>query len=332
MTPIIVLKRIGMAVITICLATIMTFVLLRLTPGNAIDAWARDYATQFGITLEEAYRRIAAMINYNPNEPLHEQFVRYISGLIHGNLGVSMIYQQITVNSIIANAMPWTIFVASISLVISFLIGMFLGVRMAWKRNSILEPAISLFSVITSAIPDFIFAILLLVVFAYGLNWFPVNGAYDPFVTPGFNLDFIVSVLYYAAMPILTFVITHIGGWALMMKGNAVSILGEDYIIAAKARGISESVIMNRYVLKNAMLPMITMLAITFGGMLGGATLIENVFQYPGIGYFLGEATRTRDYTVMQGIILFLSVTMVVANLIADLVYSKLDPRIKVEG
>nr|WP_276316325.1 ABC transporter permease [Paenibacillus artemisiicola] len=209
---------------------------------------------------------------------------------------------------------------------------MLLGVRMAWKRNSVLEPVVSLFTVITSAIPDFIFAILLLVVFAYGLNWFPVNGAYDPFVTPGFNLDFIVSVLYYAAMPILTFVITNIGGWALMMKGNAVSVLGEDYIIAAKARGISESVIMNRYVMKNAMLPMITMLAITFGSMLGGATLIENIFQYPGIGYFLGEATRTRDYTVMQGIMLFLSITMIVANLIADLVYSKLDPRIKVEG
>jgi peptide/nickel transport system permease protein len=321
-----------MALFTIFLAIVITFILLRMTPGSAIDAWARDYATQYAVTLEEAYRRIAAMINYNPNEPILDQFIRYISGLARGNLGVSMLYQQITVNSIILNALPWTVFIVSVSLLLSFLIGMFLGVRMAWKRNSLLEPSISLYTVVTSAIPDFIFGIILLIIFAYGLNWFPINGAYDPYVTPGFNLPFILSVFHYAALPVLTFTITNIGGWALMMKGNAVSILGEDYIVAAKARGIPESVIMNRYVKKNAILPLITMLAITFGAMLGGATLIENIFQYPGIGYFLAEATRTRDYTVMQGILLFLSVTMVLANLIADLIYSKLDPRIKMEG
>ncbi len=331
MTLKLVLKRIGVAVLTIALAVILTFVLLRLTPGSAIDAWARDYATQNNLTLEEAYRRIAAMINYNPNEPIYQQFFRYVNGLLHGNLGVSMIYQQITVNSIIASALPWTLFVTSVSLLVSFLVGMFLGVRMAWKRNSVLEPATSFYAVITSAVPDFIFAIILLVVFSYSLNWFPINGAYDPLVTPGFHFDFIKSVLYHAVLPISTYVLTSIGGWALMMKGSAVSILGEDYITAAKARGVSESLIMSRYVRKNAILPLITGLAISLGGMLGGSALIENIFQYPGMGYYLGESVRQRDYTTMQGILLFLSITMVLANLIADLIYAKLDPRIKLE-
>ncbi|MBS4219241.1 ABC transporter permease [Bacillus sp. FJAT-49711] len=331
MTVKVLLKRVGTAAITIVLATILTFLLLRLTPGNAIDQWAREYSIQYNISLTDAYERIAAMINYNPLEPIYHQFVRYVSGLAHGNLGYSMVNQGLTVNEIIAKALPWTLFVSSVSLVISFVIGIFLGVKMAWKRNSILEPIVSLYSVVTNAVPDFIFAIILLIIFAYGLGWFPINGAYDFYLTPGFNLPFLLSVVYYAALPILTYVITLIGGWALMMKGSAVGVLGEDYVEAARARGISESRIMDQYVKKNAIIPLVTQLAVALGAMLGGAILIENLFQYPGIGYYMAEATKQRDYTVMQGILLFIAITMVVANLISDLIYSKLDPRIKVE-
>lgn len=324
-------KRVGNAIITLVLAVILTFVLLRLTPGSAIDNWARQYAIQYQVTLEEAYRRIALMINYNPKEPIPSQFVRYAKGLLHGNLGVSMIYQNRTVNDIIASALPWTTFVLTISLLISFTIGMLLGVNMAWKRSSWLEPVIAVYAIFSTAIPDFIFAILLLVIFAYGLQWFPINGAYDPYVTPGFNLTFILNVLYHAALPILTYVLTNIGGWTLGMKGAAVSVLGEDYVTAARARGISDRKIMKNYVRKNAILPQITGLAISFGGMLGGSALIENSFSYPGMGYYLGQAIGQRDYTVMQGMFLFMSIVMIFANLIADLLYAKLDPRVKIE-
>ncbi|SHE80997.1 peptide/nickel transport system permease protein [Caldanaerobius fijiensis DSM 17918] len=324
-------KRVGNAIITLVLAVILTFVLLRLTPGSAIDNWARQYAIQYQVTLEEAYRRIALMINYNPKEPIPSQFVRYAKGLLHGNLGVSMIYQNRTVNDIIASALPWTTFVLTIALLISFTIGMLLGVNMAWKRSSWLEPVIAVYAILSTAIPDFIFAILLLVIFAYGLQWFPINGAYDPYVTPGFNLTFILNVLYHAALPILTYVLTNIGGWTLGMKGAAVSVLGEDYVTAARARGISDRKIMKNYVRKNAILPQITGLAISFGGMLGGSALIENSFSYPGMGYYLGQAIGQRDYTVMQGMFLFMSIVMIFANLIADLLYAKLDPRVKIE-
>ena len=324
-------RKVLESVITLILAIILTFVLLRLTPGSAIDNWARQYAQQYQVSLNEAYRRIALMINYNPKEPIPQQFARYANGLIHGNLGVSMIYQTRTVNDIIASALPWTTFVLTISILISFVVGIYLGTFMAWRRNSILEPIISIYSIFSTAIPDFIFAILLLVIFAYGLQGLPINGAYDPTVTPGFNLQFIVNIFYHAALPILTYVLTRVGTWTLQMKSFAVTILGEDYLTAAMARGISNKKIMKNYVRKNAIIPQVANIAIQFGAMLGGSTLIENSFSYPGMGYYMGQAVTQRDYTVMQGMLLFMSIVMIIATLLADFINIKLDPRIRIE-
>ncbi|ADQ08075.1 binding-protein-dependent transport systems inner membrane component [Caldicellulosiruptor hydrothermalis 108] len=326
-----VFKKVLMSFTTVLCAVLLTFFLLRLTPGSAIDGLARQLAQTNGITLEAAYERVAKMVNYDPREPLHKQLIRYVNELLHGNLGTSMIYQTVTVNEIVAKALPWTVFVLSISLLISFLIGIQLGTRMAWKRNSILEPIVSIYATITSAVPGFIIAILLLVIFAYNLNWFPYNGAYDIDVTPGFNLPFLWSVLKHAFLPILTYVITSIGGWALAMKGSAISVLGEDYVNAAYARGLSDRTIMKNYVRRNALLPLITSLAMNFGFMISGSALIENIFSYPGMGYYIAQASSQRDYTLMQGLLLVTATAVIIANLIADLIYSKLDPRVSIE-
>lgn len=327
----VILKKMLMSVVTVLCAVLLTFFLLRLTPGSAIDGLARQLAQTNGITLEAAYERVAKMVNYDPREPLHKQLLRYVNELLHGNLGTSMIYQTVTVNEIVAKALPWTVFVLSISLLISFLIGIQLGTRMAWKRNSILEPIVSVYATITSAVPGFIIAILLLVIFAYNLNWFPYNGAYDIDVTPGFNLPFFWSVLKHAFLPILTYVITSVGGWALAMKGSAISVLGEDYVNAAYARGLSDRTIMKNYVRRNALLPLITSLAMNFGFMISGSALIENIFSYPGMGYYIAQASSQRDYTLMQGLLLVTATAVIIANLIADLIYSKLDPRVSIE-
>jgi len=326
-----VFKKVLISFTTVLCAVLLTFFLLRLTPGSAIDGLARQLAQTNGITLEAAYERVAKMVNYDPREPLHKQLIRYVNELLHGNLGTSMIYQTVTVNEIVAKALPWTVFVLSISLLISFLIGIQLGTRMAWKRNSILEPIVSIYATITSAVPGFIIAILLLVIFAYNLNWFPYNGAYDIDVTPGFNLPFFWSVFKHAFLPILTYVITSVGGWALAMKGSAISVLGEDYVNAAYARGLSDKTIMKNYVRRNALLPLITSLAMNFGFMISGSALIENIFSYPGMGYYIAQASSQRDYTLMQGLLLVTATAVIIANLIADLIYSKLDPRVSIE-
>lgn len=327
----IILKRILISVVTVFMAVLLIFFILRSMPGSAVDNMARGMAQSLNIPLDAAYTRVVSMINYDPLEPILQQLSRYISGLLQGNLGTSMIYQSVSVNQIVARALPWTVFVLSISLVISFFVGTNLGVIMAWKRKTILDPIISAYAIVTTAIPNFIVGILLLVIFAFSLEWFPINGAYNPNIDPGFTFEFILSCFYHAALPIMTYVITTLGMWALTMKGSAVNILGEDYINAAYIRGVSDKNIMKNYVKKNAMLPMITSLAVNFGFMLGGSPLIENTFGYPGMGYYIGQATGQRDFTLMQGLLLVTSLAVILANLIADLVYCKLDPRVNIE-
>lgn len=250
--------------------------------------------------------------------------------LFHGNLGLSRTF-RIPVVEIIKKALPWTVLITTSSVVISFTIGVLLGTTVAWRRKSVLEPIISLYATITQAIPSFLIGLMLLVFFGVNLRWFPMRGAYGPDVNPGFNLPFIIDVLHHAALPILAFSLQAVGGWALGMKASAVGVLGEDYINVARAKGLSEKRIITRYLGKNAILPLITNLAITLGAMLGGSMLVETIFGYPGLGYFFQKAIATRDYSLIQGLFLITTVAIIVANLIADIAYTKLDPRIKLE-
>lgn len=326
------IKRLGVSLITLIASLVLTFFMLRLTPGNAFDNWARDLAKKQGVTYEDARSMVTAMSNYNPDEPLLNQFFRYVNGILHGNFGSSMYNETLTVKSILEKALPWTVFILTVALLLSFTIGINLGVIMAWKRKSIMNPMISIFSIITNSIPNFLVAILLIIVFSFKLRWFPMRGAYDAsLATPGFNIKFILNVIHHAALPITTYVITTLGSWSLSMKGSAVSVLGEDYINAAWIRGIPEKRIMKYYVKKNAMLPLITSLAISFGFMIGGSTLIENQFNYPGLGFYMASATVKRDFSIMQGLLFVTSFTVIVANFIADIMYAKLDPRVKLE-
>jgi len=326
------IKRLGVSLITLFSSMVLTFFMLRLTPGNAFDKWAQDLAKKQGITYEEARSLVVAMSNYNPDESLLSQFFRYINGILHGNFGSSMYNQTMTVQSILEKALPWTVFILTVALLLSFIIGVNLGIIMAWKRKSIVNPIISIYAIITNSIPNFLVAILLIIIFSFKLKWFPMRGAYDSSVaTPGFNIKFILDVLHHAALPIATYVITTLGGWALSMKGSAVSVLGEDYINAAWIRGVPEDRIMKYYVKKNAMLPLITSLAISFGFMIGGSALIESQFNYPGLGFYMSNATVKRDYSIMQGLLFVTSLTVIVANFIADIIYAKLDPRVKLE-
>ena len=324
------LKRIGIGLITLILSSVMTFCLLRAMPGDIFETKARELSRTRGIDLDEAKRMVSAMINYDPEEPLLQQIGRYYAQLLQGNLGTSF-YQDKSVNEIIAYALPWTLFVVTISLSICFFLGTRMGGMMAWNRRSIVNPIVTVYATITTAIPFFIFAVLFQMVFCFTLGWFPINGAYSINTTPGFNLPFIGSVLWHAFSPIFVYVLTGLGGWALSMKGSSINVLGEDYITAANARGIPSSVIRKRYMMKNAMLPLITNLALTFGTMFGGAVLIERTFVYPGMGTFLSRATDNRDFPVMQGMLLIISLAVIVANILSELLYSRLDPRIKRE-
>jgi peptide/nickel transport system permease protein len=328
----VILKKIAVALVTLLLASLLTFVLLRFMPGDVVYMWAQTLARERGIDINEARRQVILMINYDPDEPILSQMARYYGGLIRGNLGESFVYRGKTVNDLAAYALPWTLLIVVLSLFLSFFIGVQLGGVMAWNRKTVVTPIITVYSTITSAVPFFIFAILLQILFCFNLRWFPMSGAYDVGVRPGFNIKFFINVLWHAAMPVATYVITQLGGWALLMKGSATSVLGEDYIFAAHARGIPGNIIRKKYVMKNAMLPLFTAVAMNFGFMIGGAVLIENTFKYPGMGSYISTAVSQRDYAVWQGMLLVCSAAVIAANLLAEIVYTKLDPRIKVEN
>lgn len=325
-----ILKKFGVALLTIAAASLLTFTLLRLMPGDIVEMTARDWARQYGLSLTEAKGKVKQMLSYDPDEPIPKQMADYYRELIvEGNLGTSMWSKTLRVNDVIAQTLPWTLFVLSISLGISFFLGTHMGMVMAWKRKSILNPLLSTYAIVFQAIPNYIFAVFLIMIFGVSLKLLPMTGAYDPSTTPGFNLPFILSMLKHAILPVLTYVLTTMGGWALSMKGASMNVLGEDYVNAAYARGLPDKLIVNRYVKKNAMLPMVTGIAMSFGAMISGSTLIENTFLYPGVGYFIAKASSSRDFTMMQGLLLITSIANILANLVADLIYSKLDPRIK---
>lgn len=323
-----IIKRIGIAVLTLLLVTGLTFVLVHNMPGDVFEVIAYRIAQQQSITYEEALQQARAIIHYDPNVPLMTQFTEYAGGLLRGDLGMSVIFQQ-PVNKIVAKAVPWTVFVLSISLLISFLIGTLAGMVMAWKRKTFLDPIVTTISSVTDAIPDYVTALLLMVIFAVNLRWFPTKGAYSSSTTPGFNLPFIISVMKHGALPIFVYILQGFGGWALLMKGSAVSVLGEDYIMAARARGLKERRIITNYLGRNALLPSVTALAMSLGGMLGGSVLVETVYAYPGLGWFFGQAVSMRDYGLMQGLFFLTATAVITANLLADLIYSRLDPRIR---
>jgi peptide/nickel transport system permease protein len=236
-----------------------------------------------------------------------------------------------TVNDYVAYALPWTMFIVCVALALSFFLGITLGGIMAWDRKGWLSGVLTLFCTVTSSIPVFVFAFLLMLFFVFQLGWFPMSGAYDIMVDPGLNLPFFASACYHAVLPIFTFVLVSTGGWALQMKASGIAVMGEDFISAAHARGIPESRIRTRYVMRNAMLPIITSVAIVFSGMIGNGAFVESTYIYPGMGRILAEASGRRDFSVMQGILLIISATTILANFIVELFYSKLDPRIKSE-
>lgn len=322
-------QRIGFALVTLFFTTIISFFLIRSIPGDVILSYARELAAQRGISLDEAMRLAVQILNYDPNANIFVQFFEYLGGLLHGNLGSSMYILDVTVVEVIKKTLPWTLFVATVALTTSFLVGTWLGTRLAWKRKGPEEMVVSSYIVVANSIPDYLLGLLLLYIFAYTLEWFPTNGNYDIMVDPGFNIPFIASVFYHAALPIIALVFTQIGNWALMMKGSAVGVLGEDYINAAKARGIPDHIIVRKYLKKNAMLPLITSLAISFAFLFGGSPLMETIFNYPGIGQQFGSYIGRLDYPMIQGILFFISAVVIFVNLIADSIYSLVDPRVR---
>jgi peptide/nickel transport system permease protein len=322
------------ALISILIVTTLTFFLIRLMPGNPIDIYVSQQTAQ-GIPYQEAQQMAASMFQIDLDRPVYLQYADYLAGLAHGNFGMSISTPGTPVSKLILKFLPYTLFVCTISIIASFTLGIAFGTLMAYKRNSWIDHVLSTFASIISAIPSYVTAVLIIVWFGIQLKVFDltnIRGSLSPGMKPGFRPDFFIDALYHASLPITTFILVTIGSWMLSMKANTVSTLGEDYVLVARARGLSDGRIASAYVGRNAVLPLFTQLAISIANVVGGSVFIEFIFVYNGIGLKLQQAITARDYPVMQAIFVILCASVVFANFAADLVYGWLDPRIRIQG
>ncbi|HEY9076583.1 MAG TPA: ABC transporter permease [Anaerolineaceae bacterium] len=329
------LRRLLKALFTIFVVITITFFIIRLMPGNPVDIYVQEQINLYSMTYEDALAQASAMFSIRLDQPVLSQYFDYIVALLHGNLGNSYKSVGTPVATMIAKFLPWTLFSVGLSLLISFTLGMGLGMLMAYRRETILDYILSTIGSILSSVPNYLVA-MTLVVFL-GVQWKLVplaqmRGSLSPGVEIGFTLKFISDALFHAAFPIATYVLTTVGGWMLTMKSSTVAALEEDYVAVARARGLPDSRIMTSYVGRNAMLPLFTQLAISVGFIVGGSVLIETIFVYQGVGKMLIDSINQRDYPVMQAVFLIITISVILANLLADFLYSWLDPRIRNVG
>ena len=321
------------AVLTVWAATTITFFLIRLMPGSPVDIKIDELinTSNGALTYEEARAIASSLFAIDLNAPLHEQYISFITHVFRGDLGNSFLSQGTPVLSIIMGVLPWTLFAVGSGLLLSFVVGVGLGLVAAYRRNSVFDHAMSTIASIATSVPNFLIALLIVLIFGVQLGILPIasmRGSYTPGVEIGFNLTFIMDVLFHASLPIFVFFLTNLGHWILSMRSATLAALDEDYVTAARARGLTDGRITTAYVGRNAVLPLVTQFAIAAGYVVGGAVIIEQIFVYQGVGLKLLNSVFQRDYPVMQGIVLLTTASVVIANLIADLLYTRLDPRI----
>jgi len=323
------------AVVTIGAVVTFTFFLVRLMPGSPVDVYIDFLVNMENLSHQEARNRAAAHFAFDLDASYLEQYLTYVGNLLRGDLGFSITSTGTRVIDLILRFLPWTLFSVGLGLLISFTLGMVLGMVAAYYRNSPLDISLSFSASALSAVPNYIWGLLIILVFGVQLQWFSIGdlrGTHNPALTPGFYPEFIASIFKHAALPVLVYVLGTLGSWILTMRSSTTSVLGEDYVTIARARGLPPGRIITAYVGRNASLPLFTLLAISIGFVIGGSIIIEELFLYRGLGSLLFWAITMRDFTVMQGVFLVITLSVVLSNILADLLYSRLDPRVRISG
>lgn len=321
-------KRVATAVFIIFVVVSLSFFMIRLMPGNVMEFLENQLARQGDLTTQQIQQQVNAIYGVLPSAPVWRQYLEYLAHICQGNFGTSISHPGQSVAHIIANALPWTLFSVGVSLIVSFVVGIAVGTVMAAAQSSRFTKFITLVVSFLSAVPNYLIAILLIYFLTDTHKLFPQGGAYEAGVPIGWNLPFLSSVIRHSVLPIASYAIVGFGGWALQMKGSAISTLGAEYVRVAEARGLGRRRIMQSYVGRNSLLPQVTLLALSLGFMFGGSVFIEQFFNYPGIGYYLISAVNSRDYSLMMGCFVLITVSVVFSNLIVDLLYPLIDPRI----
>lgn len=321
-------SRIFEYIITLLIIITLNFILPRFMPGDPFLFISADQGQDVMYSEEQRQQYLEY---YGLNKPIAEQYLSYLAKVIKGNMGTSLYYNEPVIN-IILRRLIWTFFLVVTAVIISTIIGMILGSLSAWYRNSWVDKLLYFKLIILSEIPSFLLGLILLFVFAAGLDLFPLSGAMSHYAEFNSTWEKIADVLHHAVLPVIALSVAHLGGTYLLGRNSVISVLDKKYIKTGRAKGLSQIRIVTSYVIRNALLPVITRMFLSLGGLVGGAILVENVFAYPGLGHLMRESVMVRDYPLIQGIFLTVSIFVLTANYLADLVYGIIDPRIKTDN
>ncbi|MGN6272260.1 MAG: ABC transporter permease [Protaetiibacter sp.] len=315
-------SRAAFYLFTLWAAITINFFLPRMMKGDAVS----QYLARNRNVSPEAADALRALLGLDTDKSLLEQYVDYWAHLLRGDLGVSLLHGLRPVSEVISQALPWTVGLVGFATIVSFLIGTIGGAVIGWRRGSRLDVFVPI-TTFLGTIPYFWLGLLAIAAFSVNLRWFPIGKAYGVGMRPEWTFEFIGQVIHHGTLPALTIVIASLGGWMLGMRNMMLTVLDEDYITVAQAKGLPNRRVLWGYAARNAVLPQIQSFALSIGFIVGGTIVMEMVFSYPGIGKLLLDATNAKDYALMQGVFLVITISVLVANVLADIAYAFLDPR-----
>ncbi|HET9085822.1 MAG TPA: ABC transporter permease [Candidatus Limnocylindrales bacterium] len=318
-----IVRRFAQAALTIFLIVILNFILFRAMPGSPDRVLARNPNVS-----PEAIQQIRE--RWGIDKPLiPDQLIAYIGATFRGDLGNSFAEQGRPVTEVVGSRLGPTLLLFGLGEIIAIVIGLALGAYAGWRRGGPLDLVGNGVSLILYSMPYFLLGMILLLIFASTLHWFPSFGMTTLGVTHDSPLAYLADVSAHLVLPVATVALGLIGQYSILMRSSIIETMSDEYITTARAKGITDSRVLRGHALPNAMLPTVSLIAINLGYVVAGAITVEVVFNWPGLGTLTVDALKSRDYAVLQGIFLVLSVSVVFANLGADMIYGRLDPRVR---
>ncbi|PJJ72836.1 peptide/nickel transport system permease protein [Diaminobutyricimonas aerilata] len=318
-----IVSRAAFYLFTAWAAITINFFLPRMMKGDPVTAYMQKNAGQI---TPEAERALRILFGLDQNTSLWQQYLDYWGLLFSGDLGRSFSNGLAPVADVIASALPWTLGLVGFATILSFLLGTAAGALIGWRRGSRADVIVPI-STFFSTVPYFWLGLIAIAVFSSVLGWFPASHAYDKGARPAFTFDFVAQVIAHGTLPALTIIVASLGGWILGMRNMMLTVLDEDYVTVAQAKGMPNDRVLWRYAARNAMLPQLSSFALSLGFIVGGTIVMEMVFSYPGVGKLLLDATTAKDYPLMQGLFLIITLAVLLANILADIAHAVLDPR-----
>jgi peptide/nickel transport system permease protein len=317
-----VVRRVIFYLVAAWVALTVNFFIPRAMPGNAVEA----IMSRFPNLQPSAYRALQALLGVGHPGSIWHQYWAYLDNVFHFNFGIDVVEYPAKVSTLLAQTIPWTLILVGSATVIAFGTGTVLGILAGWRHGGWLDrmlPALMFFQ----AVPYFFLALILLELLAVRGHVFPLGQGYSGGLVPGWHWDFLASAIYHSLLPALTIVIASVAGWMLQMRNVMITTIGEDYVLAAQAKGLPGRRVVFSYAARNALLPQLQGFGLALGFVVSGAIVMEIVFSYPGIGLLLLNAVTSNDFPLMQAIFLVITFAVLLANLVVDAIIVIADPR-----